>query len=88
MLKAIDLNDKGMYGMAVHRAVIEAGDVVSGVTIHYVDEIYDHGEIIRQEEVSVLPDDTAEKLASRVLEVEHRLYPAVLQELALSEKKR
>lgn len=79
---------KGMYGMAVHQAVIESGDTVSGVTIHFVDEIYDNGEIIHQEEVPVLPGDTAEKLAARVLKVEHRLYPAILQELVLRENTR
>lgn len=73
---------KGMYGMRVHTAVVEAGDTESGATIHHVDEIYDHGEIIEQEKIPVYPDDTPEKLAARVLEVEHRLYPRVIKKLA------
>ncbi len=70
---------KGMYGMNVHRAVIECGCKVSGVTVHLVDEIYDHGIIIAQRCVPVLDDDTPETLAERIHEVEHRLYPEVLQ---------
>ncbi len=65
---------KGMYGLNVHRSVIEAGDKESGVTIHYVSEKYDEGAIIRQKKVPVLRDDTPESLAARVLEVEHDLY--------------
>ncbi len=73
---------KGMYGMRVHRAVIEAGEKESGATIHYTDEIYDHGQIIEQEKIPVYPDDTPETLAARVLEVEHQLYPRVIKSLA------
>lgn len=65
---------KGMYGSRVHQAVIESGDIVSGATIHIVDEEYDQGPIIVQREVPVLPDDTPESLAARVLKVEHRIY--------------
>ncbi len=73
---------KGMYGLSVHRAVLDAGVSESGVTIHCVDEIYDHGEIIAQRKVPVLPEDTPEELAARVLKVEHQFYPEVLQRLA------
>jgi len=73
---------KGMYGMTVHRAVIEAGVTETGVTVHYVDEEYDRGEIIEQRLVPVQPDDTPETLAARVLKVEHELYPEVLGKLA------
>ncbi|MBL7192197.1 phosphoribosylglycinamide formyltransferase [bacterium] len=69
---------KGMYGEAVHRAVLEAGCKISGVTVHFVDEEYDRGRIIAQSAVPVLDDDTTETLAERVLEEEHRLYPEVL----------
>lgn len=62
---------KGMYGIHVHEAVITAGDSVSGVTIHRVDEDYDRGEIVAQTQVPVLPGDNAEALATRVLEREH-----------------
>ena len=70
---------KGMYGQNVHRAVIEARETESGVTIHKVDEIYDHGDIVAQEKVPVFPEDTPEELAARVLKVEHSLYPKVLK---------
>ena len=70
---------KGMYGILVHRAVIEYGCKVTGVTVHIVDEEYDHGPIVAQRCVHVLDDDTPETLAARVLEVEHQLYPEVLQ---------
>jgi len=77
-----DFGGKGMYGMNVHRAVIEAGVPKSGVTIHYVDEEYDTGSIIDQERVPVFTDDTPETLAARVLKVEHRFYPEVLRKLS------
>jgi phosphoribosylglycinamide formyltransferase-1 len=73
---------KGMYGMHVHQAVLEAGDSVTGATVHYVDENYDEGRIIAQREVPVLPEDTAETLAARVLAVEHKLYPDALETIA------
>lgn len=66
---------KGMYGMNVHRAVIESGMRLSGPTVHFVDEEYDRGTIVAQWPVPVLPGDTPEALAARVLEVEHLLYP-------------
>jgi formyltetrahydrofolate-dependent phosphoribosylglycinamide formyltransferase len=66
---------KGMYGMNVHRAVIESGARLSGPTVHLVDEEYDRGTILAQWPVPVLPEDTAEMLAARVLTVEHQLYP-------------
>ena len=72
---------KGMYGHYVHEAVIAAGDKESGVTIHVVDEIYDNGQILEQAKVPVLPDDTPETLAARVLEQEHKLYPRALNKL-------
>ncbi|MDP9348097.1 MAG: hypothetical protein M3P24_02995, partial [Gemmatimonadota bacterium] len=72
----------GMYGMRVHRAVIAAGARVSGATVHYVDEEYDSGTIIAQWPVPVLPGDTPEALAGRVLRVEHRLLPLVVEALA------
>jgi len=68
----------GMYGIRVHQAVIAAGVRITGITVHFVDEQYDHGPIIAQVPVPVLPDDTAESLAERVLEAEHVLYPVVL----------
>jgi formyltetrahydrofolate-dependent phosphoribosylglycinamide formyltransferase len=73
---------KGMYGANVHRAVLEAGEKVSGATVHYVDEDYDRGSIIAQQEVPILPNDTPETLAARVLAVEHKLYPDTLEQVA------
>lgn len=72
----------GMYGARVHRAVLEAGARVTGPTVHFVDEIYDHGAIIAQWPVPVFPDDTEAALAARVLRAEHLLLPRVVQRVA------
>lgn len=72
---------KGMFGRHVHEAVLASGDVESGATVHLVDEQYDNGRILEQARVPVLPGDTPDRLAARVLEVEHQLYPKVLQKL-------
>ena len=61
---------KGMYGMNVHRAVIESKEKVSGVTLHYVDEHYDTGSIIKQTKVDVLDTDTPEDLSAKVQKAE------------------
>ena len=63
----------GFFGSRVHQAVIDAGETETGSTIHFVDELYDHGPIICQNRVSVLPGDTAETLEARVKAAEHRL---------------
>ncbi|KAL4628209.1 hypothetical protein ACB092_05G220200 [Castanea dentata] len=68
---------KGYYGMKVHKAVIASGARYSGPTIHFVDEHYDTGRILAQSVVPVLAKDTAEELAARVLQEEHRLYVEV-----------
>jgi len=68
----------GMYGRRVHEAVVASGARVSGPTVHFVDEIYDHGAIIAQWPVPVLEGDDAETLAARILAVEHRLLPEVV----------
>jgi phosphoribosylglycinamide formyltransferase 1 len=73
---------RGMYGRYVHEAVIERGCRVTGATVHWVNENYDEGRIIAQWPVPVVPGDTAESLAARVLRVEHRLYPAALSAVA------
>jgi phosphoribosylglycinamide formyltransferase-1 len=72
---------KGMWGMHVHRAVLESGARLSGPTVHFVDEEYDRGTILAQWPVPVLPGDSPEALAARVLAVEHRLYPLVADHL-------
>ena len=69
----------GMYGINVHKAVLEAGEKESGATVHYVDAEYDKGPILLQRKVPVEPGDTPESLASRVLKCEHRLYPDALE---------
>lgn len=73
---------KGMYGHRVHEAVLEAGCKVSGATVHYVTERYDEGHPIVQWPVPVLAGDTPESLASRVLRVEHVLYPLAVERVA------
>ena len=73
---------KGMYGMHVHEAVIAAGEVESGPTVHLVDEEYDTGPIVAQSRVPVLAGDTPQALADRVLAEEHILYPRVVLEMS------
>jgi len=63
----------GMYGRRVHEAVLASGARESGATVHLVDEVYDHGAVLAQGRVPVLPGDTPDTLAARVLAVEHRL---------------
>lgn len=72
----------GMYGQRVHHAVIESGVRVTGVTVHFVDEAYDRGHIIAQWPVPVFPNDDAGTLASRVLRVEHVLFPRAVDAVA------
>jgi phosphoribosylglycinamide formyltransferase-1 len=69
---------KGMYGDRVHEAVLASGARETGVTVHLVDEVYDRGAILAQTRVPVLPGDTPDILAERVLAVEHRLLPAAV----------
>lgn len=76
---------KGMFGIHVHEAVLAAGDKETGVTIHKVDDLYDHGRILAQRKVEVLPDDTPESLQQRVLKVEHSLYPETVARIASGE---
>jgi phosphoribosylglycinamide formyltransferase-1 len=76
---------QGMYGKRVHEAVLKAGETLTGVTIHVVDDLYDHGRILAQCEVPVLAGDTVESLAERVLLQEHRLYPETLRRIAAGE---
>lgn len=69
---------RGMYGSRVHSAVLLAGEKETGVTIHVVDSGYDTGPILAQRRVPVLPGDSVESLAARVLPVEHELYVETL----------
>jgi formyltetrahydrofolate-dependent phosphoribosylglycinamide formyltransferase len=70
---------KGFYGERVHRAVLEAGVKVSGCTVHFADDEYDHGPIVLQGAVPVLDDDTPETLAARVHQLENELYPEAVR---------
>ena len=72
---------KGMYGDRVHRAVLEAGCTESGITIHYVNEHYDSGDIIFQARCPVIPGDDVDTLASRVHALEYEHYPRVIGEV-------
>lgn len=69
----------GMYGIHVHEAVIKSGVKITGVTVHIVDEVYDHGAIVIQKPVEVKDGDTPETLAERVLKVEHQTYKEAIQ---------
>ena len=69
---------RGMYGNNVHTAVITAGEKESGITIHYVDEHYDNGDIIFQASCPVLPGDTPGSLAQRIQGLEHAHFPQVI----------
>ncbi len=69
---------KGMYGRHVHEAVIAAGETESGATVHWVNNAYDEGQIIRQERCEVMPNDTPESLAERVQTLERDLLPRVI----------
>lgn len=72
----------GMYGRRVHEAVLASGAPVTGATVHLVDEQYDRGPILAQVQVPVLPDDSVDSLAARVLRAEHALLPAVVLKAA------
>lgn len=76
---------KGMYGMNVHRAVVENKERESGISIHYVNENYDEGKLVFQAKCQVLPEDTAEQVAAKVHELEYRHFPQVIAQV-LSEK--
>lgn len=72
---------KGMYGDNVHRAVIDAGETQSGITIHHVNEHYDSGDIIHQATCEVEPGDTYETLARKIHELEHYHFPRVIEQV-------
>ena len=72
---------KGMYGMNVHTAIINAGEKESGITIHYVDEHYDNGDIIFQDKVSIDLSDTPETLAAKIHSLEHEHFPRIIEQV-------
>ncbi len=73
---------KGMYGLRVHQAVIEAGERYSGMTIHYVNEVYDQGQIVFQERLPVGEGMSPEALQMAVLKLEHKYYPKTVEKVA------
>ena len=75
---------KGMYGMNIHKAVVEAKEKETGITIHIIDEIYDNGEVIFQTSCSVEPDDTPEIVAKKISLLEQTYFPKVVEEYILS----
>jgi phosphoribosylglycinamide formyltransferase-1 len=75
---------QGFHGMHVHRAVLARGCTISGCTVHLVDNEYDHGRIILQKTVPVLPDDTPESLAARVFAVECQALPEAIARFSQS----
>jgi formyltetrahydrofolate-dependent phosphoribosylglycinamide formyltransferase len=75
---------KGMYGQHVHEAVLAAGDKESGISIHYVDDLYDHGQLIFQARCPVMKNDNPESLARRIHELEHQHYPVVIEQLIVA----
>ena len=76
---------KGMYGDKVHETVIANKEKQSGITIHFVDEHYDNGDIILQETCPVLEDDSPDSLAQRIHKLEHANYPAVIEKVVLKD---
>lgn len=72
---------KGMYGMNVHEAVFASSEKVSGVTVHLVNEKYDEGKILYQEQIDISDCNSAEEISTKVLKLEHRVYPEVIQNI-------
>ena len=72
---------KGMYGMHVHKAVSEAGETETGITVHWVNEHYDEGNIIFQAHCSIMPHEAPELIGQKVHELEHRLLPGVINDI-------
>ena len=75
---------KGMYGKYVHQAVIEAQEAESGISIHYVNEEYDDGAIIFQSKLTIEKTETAESLAQKIQQLEHRYFPKVIEQVISS----
>lgn len=78
-----DYGGKGMYGMHVHKAVVEAKEQTSGISIHLCNEHYDEGKIVLQVSCALTPDDTAADVAAKVQRLEHQYYPEVIEELVM-----
>ena len=79
---------KGMYGIHVHRAVVAAGEKLSGITIHLVDAVYDNGKILFQAQCPLSPHDTPEEVATKVQALEQQHYPAVIEQYIMGKVSR
>jgi phosphoribosylglycinamide formyltransferase 1 len=77
---------KGMYGVHVHQAVLDAGEKETGITIHYVDEHYDHGDVIFQVRCKVEAGETADSLAQKIHLLEHEWFPKIIERVVKEEK--
>lgn len=77
---------KGMYGANVHRAVIDAGDKESGISIHYINERYDEGELLFQAKCLIEEGDTAESLAEKIHSLEHKHFPEIIEKVIIESK--
>ena len=76
---------KGMFGLHIHQAVLAAGETKTGVTVHLVNHEYDQGQILAQQKIAIKPGDSPESLAARVLKLEHKIYSATLQKIAIGD---
>jgi len=76
---------KGMYGISIHRSVVENSELFSGLTIHYVNKDYDKGAVIFQEKVELSKNETAETLSKKILKLEHLQYPRIIEKLLKDE---
>ena len=74
-----------MYGMNVHKAIIENKEKESGISIHFVNENYDEGEVIFQAKTNISEDDTPETLAAKIHELEYKHFPEIIQQLLQKE---
>lgn len=77
---------KGMYGMKVHEAVVKNRETESGITIHFVNQVYDDGKILFQARCPVLPNDTPEDVAKKVHQLEYRYYPELIEKILLKKE--
>ncbi|HXB91039.1 MAG TPA: formyltransferase family protein, partial [Puia sp.] len=74
---------KGMYGRYVHEAVVAAGEGETGITVHFVDEFYDHGQVVFQARVAVEAGDGPEEVARKIHLLEHEYFPGVIEEVVM-----
>ena len=74
---------KGMYGDNVHKAVLKSGEPVTGITIHYVDEVYDNGEIVFQKSCNIDPEEGLESLREKIRKLEYEFFPKTIEKILL-----